>query len=128
MTIGWGGARKGAGRPRGKRTRRTEIRLTTPTLPVIPEKAHRQYVEVMPIDVLLQATRDVNLPIELRLAAAKAAAPYFHTRVSVGPPKATFEMTDIELDIAIAREKEYLSRGRDPGPPLIEGRVDDGTE
>jgi len=42
MTIGWGGARKGAGRPRGKRTRRTEIRLTTPTLPVIPEKAHRQ--------------------------------------------------------------------------------------
>ena len=37
-------------------------------------------------------------------------------------------MTDIELDIAIAREKEYLSRGRDPGPPLIEGRVDDGTE
>jgi len=82
----------------------------------------------MPIDVLLQATRDVNLPIELRLAAAKAAAPYFHTRVSVGPPKATFEMTDIELDIAIAREKEYLSRGRDPGPPLIEGRVDDGTE
>ena len=123
--TGWGGARKGAGRPRGKRTRRTEIRLTTPTLPVIPEKAHRHYVEVMPVDVLLQATRDVNLPIELRLAAAKAAAPYFHARVSVGPPKATFEMTDMELEIAIAREKEYLSSGRDPGPLIIQGQVDD---
>jgi hypothetical protein len=127
-TNGWGGARRGAGRPRGKRTRRTEIRLMTPTLPVIPEKAHRQYVEVMPVDVLLQATRDVNLPIELRLAAAKAAAPYFHAKVSVGPPKATFEMTDMELDIAIAREKKYLSTGRDPRPPLIEGRVDDDAE
>ena len=28
----------------------------------------------MPIDVLLQATRDVNLPIELRLAAAVTMA------------------------------------------------------
>lgn len=121
---GWGGARKGAGRPRGSHGRRAEIRSNI-KLPQIPATAHREAVGLMPIDMLLQAVRNENLPIELRLAAAAKAAPYFHAKVSVGPPKATFEMTDIELDIAITREKEYLSSDRDPGPPLIVGQVDD---
>jgi hypothetical protein len=75
-------------------------------------------VEEMPLDVLLTAMRDEAHPIELRLAAAKAAAPYYHARISGGPPKASFEMTDIELQTAIAREKEHQLRA-DPGPHQI---------
>ena len=56
------------------------------------------------------AARDKALPIELRLAAARAAAPYYHAGVSGGPPKAAFEMTDLELQAAIEREKEHLVR------------------
>jgi hypothetical protein len=76
-------------------------------LPVIPAKAHRAITGEMPIDVLLAAARDTSLDIEFRLAAAAKPAPYFHAKVLVGPPKATFEMTDMELDIAIQRERAY---------------------
>lgn len=96
MANGWGGNRPGAGRPRGMMSRR--IRLDNPTLPMVATIAHRAAVQMMPIDGLLQPTRNEALPIDLRLAAAKAAAPYFHARVSVGPPKATFEMTEMELE------------------------------
>ena len=58
----------------------------------------------------VEAMRNEAHPIELRLAAAKAAAPFFHARISAGLPKASFEMTAHELETAIAREKEYLQR------------------
>jgi len=103
--MGWGGRRAGAGRPKGTKNRRTITKV-----PLLPARGHRQTVEERPLDVLVAAMRDPSQPIELRLAAAKAAAPYYHARVSGGPPKASFEMTDIELETAIAREKEHALR------------------
>jgi hypothetical protein len=79
-------------------------------VPLLPARAHRQTIEEMPLDILIGAARDKSLPIELRLAASKAAAPYYHAKVSSGPPKAAFEMTEVELQTAIAREKEHLLR------------------
>lgn len=100
-----GGKRPGAGRPRGAKNKRTITRV-----PLLPARAHRQAVEELPLDVLLKAMRDPNNALELRLAAAAKAAPYFHARISAGPPKASFEMSQIELEAAIAREKEHILR------------------
>jgi hypothetical protein len=108
--MGWGGRRPGSGRKRGGKNRRS--------LSLLPARAHRQAVEQMPLDILIAAARDKTQPIELRLAAAKAAAPYYHAKVSSGPPKASFEMTDAELEIAIAREKEHALRAA-PGQQQI---------
>ena len=66
--------------------------------------------EELPLDVLLAAMRDKNLPIEIRLAAAKVAAPYFHGRISTGPQRTSYEMTESELEEAIRREKEAALR------------------
>jgi hypothetical protein len=87
-------------------------------VPLLPARAHRQTVEEMPLDILIAAARDTALPLGIRLAAAKAAAPYFHARVSSGPPKAAFEMSELELQTAIAREKQHLLRV-DPGQRQI---------
>jgi hypothetical protein len=54
--------------------------------------------------------RDEQLPIELRLAAASRAAPYFHARVSSGVPKASFEMSEYELRVLLDREREHRLR------------------
>jgi hypothetical protein len=107
--MSWGGRRANAGRPRGGKNRRTIAKV-----PLLAARAHRQLVEEMPLDILVAAARDKSQPLELRLAAAKAAAPYYHARISGGPPKASFEMTQSELETAIAREKEYQLRA-DPG-------------
>jgi hypothetical protein len=107
--MSWGGRREGAGRKRGSKNRRTIAKV-----PLLAARAHRQMIEEMPLDILIGAARDKTLPLELRLAAAKAAAPYFHAKVSSGPPKAAFEMTEVELQTAIAREKEHLLHA-DPG-------------
>jgi hypothetical protein len=111
--MGRGGRREGAGRPKGAKSRRTISKV-----PLLPARGHRQIVEEMPLDILVAAARDRSQPIELRLAAAKAAAPYFHARISGGPPKASFEMTQSELETAIAREKEFQLRS-DPGQHQI---------
>ena len=100
-----GGKRPGAGRPKGSKNKRTTNRV-----PRELAQLHRLTTEELPLDILIAAARDKTQPLELRLAAAKAAAPYFHARVSSGPPKASFEMTDIELETAIAREKEHALR------------------
>jgi hypothetical protein len=111
--MGRGGRRAGAGRPKGAKSKRTIAKV-----PLLPARAHRQMVEEMPLDILIAAARDKGHPIELRLAAAKAAAPYFHAKVSSGPPKASFEMTQSELETAIAREKEHELRAA-PGQQQI---------
>jgi hypothetical protein len=107
--MGWGGRREGAGRKPGIPNRRTIAKV-----PLLPARAHRQKIEQMPLDILIAAARDKTQPIEMRLTAARAAAPYYHAKVSSGPPKAAFEMTEVELQTAIAREKEHLLRA-DPG-------------
>jgi hypothetical protein len=107
--MAWGGRRANAGRPRGSKNRRTVAKV-----PLSRARAHRQNVDQMPLDVLVAAMRDETLPIELRLAAAWRAGPYYHAKVSPGPPKAAFEMSDLELKTAIAREKEHQLRAH-PG-------------
>jgi hypothetical protein len=111
--MSWGGRREGAGRKRGSKNRRTIAKVS-----LLAARVHRQTIEEMPLDVLVGAARDKTLPLELRLAAAKAAAPYYHARISAGPPKASFEMTQSVLETAIEREKEHLLRA-DPGPHQI---------
>jgi hypothetical protein len=115
--MGRGGRRAGAGRPKGSKNKRTISKV-----PLLPARAHRQIIEELPLDILIAAMRDKSQPIELRLAAAKVAAPYFHARISGGPPKASFEMSDLELEAAIAREiareKEHQLRA-DPGQRQI---------
>jgi hypothetical protein len=108
--MSWGGRRTGAGRKPGGKNRRA--------VTLLPARAHRQMVDEMPLDILIAAARDPTHPIELRLAAAAKAAPYYHAKVSSGPPKASFEMTDTELEIAIAREKQHALR-TDPGQHQI---------
>jgi hypothetical protein len=108
--MSWGGPRRGAGRKPGGKNRRA--------VSLLPALSHRQAVAEMPLDILIAAARDKSQPIELRLAAAKAAAPYYHARISGGPPKASFEMTQSELETAIAREKEYQLRAA-PGQHQI---------
>jgi len=110
MANGWGGARPGAGRKPGSKGMRK--------VPLIPAKAHRVVVEEMPLDILLQVMRDRSVSLELRCACAAKAAPYYHARVSSGPPKASFEMTDAELETAIRREKEHALR-TGPGQPRL---------
>jgi hypothetical protein len=70
------------------------------------------------LDILMRAARDETQPIEIRLAAARAAVPYFHARISTGPVKGSFEMSDRELETAIAREKEHQLRAA-PGQHQI---------
>lgn len=110
--MGWGGRRPGSGRKRGGKNKRTIAKV-----PLIPATAHRQTIEELPLDVLVAAMRDKSQPIELRLAAAAKAAPYYHARVSGGPPKASFEMSQSELETAIQREKEHALRTA-PGPQI----------
>jgi hypothetical protein len=99
MANGWGGARPGAGRKPGSKVVRR--------VPLTPAQAHRVTVEKMPLDILVETMRDPAVPLELRLVAAVRAAPYYHAKVSTVPPKASFEMTDLELETAIRREKEH---------------------
>lgn len=118
----WGGARKGAGRPRGPQvhpSRRAEAKALG-LLPATPLQPSRLENGLTPLEMLLSAMRDERLSVEVRLAAAKAVAPYFHAKVSIGPPKSAREMSDFELAAAIEREREYQVTGRDPGPLLVE--------
>jgi hypothetical protein len=108
-----GGRREGAGRPKGAKSRRTISKVE-----LLPARAHRRIVEEMPLDILIAAARDKSQPLELRLAAAAKAAPYFHAKISTGPPKASFEMSDAELAAAIAREEEHALRSA-PGQHRI---------
>ena len=71
-----GGRRAGAGRKPGGKSRR---RVSLP-----PALAHRQMVEELPLDVLVAAMRDETRPIELRLAAVKAAPLIFMPRFRAG--------------------------------------------
>jgi hypothetical protein len=107
-----GGRRPGAGLPRGAKNKRTVTKVS-----LLPARAHQRVVAAMPLDILMRAARDTALAIEVRLAAARAAAPYYHARISSGPPKASFEMSQSELETAIAREKEHALRAA-PGAQI----------
>ena len=65
-STGWGGRRKGAGRPLGARNKPRLI-------DGLPETAD-------PLQWLLAAMNHEALPLRVRLACAVALLPYFHTR------------------------------------------------
>ena len=65
-STGWGGRRKGAGRPAGARNRPVLVHG-------LPETAD-------PLQWLLNAMRHEALPLRLRMACAVALLPYCHTR------------------------------------------------
>ena len=62
-----GGKREGAGRKKGTKNRRT-----------LAEKEALAASGLSPLDYMLSVLRDKKQPEELRLTAAKAAAPYCH--------------------------------------------------
>jgi hypothetical protein len=66
-----GGARPGAGRPRGRRSSKTAERL-----------AAIEASGTTPLDYLLTVMRDAEQDKAVRLDAAKAAAPYVHPKLA----------------------------------------------
>lgn len=72
-----GGRRPGAGRPRGSRNRRT-IALSQATAKA--QQAAR--TGETPLDFLLRVMRNTKNAMHIRIDAAKAAAPYIHSRLS----------------------------------------------
>lgn len=66
-----GGARAGAGRPRGSRSLKTADRL-----------AAIEAAGITPLDYLLNIMRDDGQDKIVRLDAAKAAAPYVHPKLA----------------------------------------------
>jgi hypothetical protein len=69
-----GGFRSGAGRPKGAKNRRTRLQ----------EEASKQALKggITPLEFLLGIMRDENEAKGVRMAAAKAALPYCHPRLS----------------------------------------------
>jgi hypothetical protein len=66
-----GGARAGAGRPKGAATRKTRE---------IADKAASE--GLMPLEFMLQVMRNPNADMPQRLDMAKSAAPYLHPRLA----------------------------------------------
>ncbi len=66
-----GGARAGAGRPKGRRNRRTEAQI-----------AAIEAGGITPLAYLLAVMRDESQDPVARLDAAKAAAPYVHSKLA----------------------------------------------
>lgn len=84
-----GGARKGAGRPRGSANRKTR------------EIADRAAEEgLTPLEYMLGVMRDESGTPAMRLDAAKSAAPYVHPRLSVMDANLT---GDVGLKVEIVR-------------------------
>lgn len=66
-----GGAREGAGRPKGRRSRKTEERLSK-----------IESSGLTPLDYMLTILRDTEQDQAVRLDAAKSAAPYIHPKLA----------------------------------------------
>ena len=93
-----GGARSGAGRKPGSRTRLTKESV-----------ALAAKLGITPLAVMLGIAGDEKLSVSTRLAAASAAAPYVHPRLSatlvqhVTPPQLDENGNNAELTAALER-------------------------
>ena len=91
-----GGKRPGAGRPPGVRNRKTL------------EMAEAIEASGMtPLDYLIAVMRDKDVDPQMRLEAAKGAAPYVHARLSSAE---LFAHTDPLTTAAISTSKEQLDQ------------------
>ena len=89
-----GGKRPGAGRPPGARNRKT-----VETIRAVEESG------LTPLDYMISIVRDTRLEPPMRLDAAKAAAPYCHTRLhsnEVTLMQPCDRMTDEEITSKLA--------------------------
>lgn len=71
MSDGHGGSRPGAGRPRGSRNRRTMDEI---------DRVYEMFPDWSPLMHFARVANDPNITEEMRLDAAKAAAPYMHAK------------------------------------------------
>lgn len=92
-TVEHGGKREGAGRPRGSINRRTAEAL---------EQLAEQFPDWTPLAHLAAVANDDSLDIEIRLDAAKAAAPYVHARLKPVVANAD-ELVELEARLVRAR-------------------------
>jgi hypothetical protein len=91
--VSHGGAREGAGRPRGRRSRKTEQRLDA-----------IESSGLTPLDYMLTILRDIAQDQAVRLDAAKSAAPYIHPKLATttlkgdadAPVALTLNGTDVD--------------------------------
>ncbi len=86
MANGHGGARKGAGRPKGSKGKKTKIDdfVADVTETMVPGAAKEMLPDhaITPLQYLLYLVNTKGAPRKLRFEAAKAAAPYLHPRLS----------------------------------------------
>ncbi len=88
-----GGARKGAGRPKGAVTKRTEEALA------IAAKADKT-----PLEYMIEFMTDKNNSVKDRLSAAQAAAPYVHPKLSAVAMDANVSMSHEAALMELMRE------------------------
>jgi len=100
--TGSGGARRGAGRPKGVKNKRRPARFRA-----------EDNGQELPLDFMLKVLNDPTQPLERRDRMAVHAAPYLHPRLTAAAtPRATFEMSSEELTSLLYRELEHA---RDQG-------------
>jgi len=99
-----GGARQGAGRPKGSKDSKPR-KITVRTLDDVKRVKARAMNEgkILPLDLFMDVLNDTEADDAARMEAAKAAAPYMHPRLqavafSGGVTHKTREQSLIELD------------------------------
>ncbi|MCL4767750.1 MAG: hypothetical protein KJZ80_16100 [Hyphomicrobiaceae bacterium] len=108
-TENHGGKREGAGRPRGSLNRRS-----LEAIQAVAEK----YPDWTPLQHMAAVANDETLDVEIRLDAAKSAAPYVHAKLKavVADPDSL-----IELEFRIARARlEAQAKTLDENPCLAD--------
>lgn len=97
-----GGKRAGAGRPKGARNKASVAREAE-----IAESGKT------PLEFLLDIMRDESADMEIRMSAAKAAAPFVHPRLANQTLVADIEVTQPEMsDFELARRLSFLLETR----------------
>lgn len=100
-----GGARPGAGRPKGSRNRRSTDAIA---------EVSKKFPEWTPLLHMAEVANDAGLPPEVRLDAAKSAAPYMHARakpMELDPDA----LVDLEKRLAAARIEGTTAVARNDG-------------
>jgi hypothetical protein len=105
--MGWGSRRAGSGQKPGKNRR---------TVSLLPARAHRPTVEEMPLDILIAAARDP--PDRASPGSGGKGGTVLTCEGVERPAQGVLRMTDTELEIAIACEKEHALR-TNPGQHQI---------